>query len=366
MFFVVPLTSVSNSLSPKMTKRIIGWILLTIAVICFLVGLIAVYDVKKDDNEIYLMEETSRDNIKPGNYYRIQDLCIFDCFATKDNDYFCLCAFYDGLGRLCIAPIEVDSYSTIYRDTTKYLEGESYDFAEYYTDAYVFTENDTVDDKLRKYQQEWVEYYVENGVFEEDDLIPLTLCVSLDHKKSIDEAKEELHRNDIFVAYVFFIGFAVTGIIGGILFLRNRGNEMEFEKVFNLGNEKDVQKVYQALANGRGREFLDEFLTESKSANALNLESVALMITNRFLCDYSGFKKTLFIIPTEDIINVYYSNCFYGKYVFDRRAIAVETKNNETFYVASRLLNKKAANEANQAYNELIKRCKSNEGSLIA
>ena len=139
----------------------------------------------------------------------------------------------------------------------------------------------------------------------------------------------------------------------------------KFSKVFDLTKEKNANKVYAALDNGRGRELLNSFLSEAQSATAKDLERAQLTITNSYVCSYQEFKRQLFIIPLEDIVNVYISNSFYGTYNYDFKAIAIETRNNETFYFAKHG-RAQHPDAVRTAFAELVNRCKSNEGSLIA
>ena len=139
----------------------------------------------------------------------------------------------------------------------------------------------------------------------------------------------------------------------------------KFEKVFNMEKEKNVEAVNKALDNGRGKEYLNSFLTESQGAGVLNLAKAQIMITANYVCHYGDFKRTLVILPLKDITNVYQSNCFYGSYDYNFKAVAVETAQNETFYFSKC---SKAQNVAdfNATLGTLKERCRANDGSLIA
>ena len=139
----------------------------------------------------------------------------------------------------------------------------------------------------------------------------------------------------------------------------------KFSKVFDFSKEKNANKVYAALENGRGRDLLNSFLSEAQMPTAQDYEKAQLTITNSYICSYQEFKRQLFIIPLEDIVNVYMSNSFYGSYNYEFRAIAVETRHNETFYFA-RHSRAQRPEVVRAAYAELVNRCKANEGSLIA
>ena len=138
-----------------------------------------------------------------------------------------------------------------------------------------------------------------------------------------------------------------------------------FSKVFDFQKEKNANKVYAALQNGRGQELLNSLMTEAQAANAADYPKAQLIITGSFVCSYQEFKNSLYIIPLEDIVNVYVSNCFYGTYNYDNKAIALETRQGETFYFGKIGIRSKEQ-QFEQALMALIERCRANENSLMA
>lgn len=138
-----------------------------------------------------------------------------------------------------------------------------------------------------------------------------------------------------------------------------------FSKVFDLQKEKNANKVYAALQNGRGQGLLNSLMTEAQAANAADYPKAQLIITGSFVCSYQEFKEKLFIIPLEEIVNVYISNCFYGTYNYDCKAIALETRQGETFYFGKIGIRSKEQ-QFEQALMALIERCRANENSLMA
>lgn len=140
---------------------------------------------------------------------------------------------------------------------------------------------------------------------------------------------------------------------------------LNYSKVFNLDKEKDANKVYQALDNGYGREYLENFMSEAKSPSTQDIPKAKATITSSYVCSYEGFKKSLFIIPLADIVNVYMSNSFYGNYSYDTKAIAIETRDNKTFYYARRMKNQKVP-DADRLFEMLKKVSASNEATLTA
>ena len=76
-------------------------------------------------------------------------------------------------------------------------------------------------------------------------------------------------------------------------------------------------------------------------------------------------RKSLVILPIKDITNVYSSNCFYGSYDYSFKAVAVETVMGETFYF-SKCSKQQNVADYNTELDTLAKRCRMNEGSLIA
>ncbi|MBP3278359.1 MAG: hypothetical protein J6M44_05330 [Butyrivibrio sp.] len=140
---------------------------------------------------------------------------------------------------------------------------------------------------------------------------------------------------------------------------------LKFEKVFNMDKEKNALAVEKALENGRGKEYLNSFLTESQGAGVLNLAKAQVMITANYVCHFGDFKRSIVILPVKDITNVYCSNCFYGSYDYNFKAIAVETINGETFYF-SKCSKVQNVPDFNTVLSTLAERCKANEGSLIA
>ena len=140
---------------------------------------------------------------------------------------------------------------------------------------------------------------------------------------------------------------------------------LKFEKVFNMEKEKNVLAVEMALENGRGKEYLNSFLTEAQGAGALNLAKAQVMITANYVCHFGDFKKSIVILPVKEITNVYCSNCFYGSYDYSFKAVAVETINGETFYF-SKCSKGQNVPDFNAVLGTLAERCRTNEGSLIA
>lgn len=138
-----------------------------------------------------------------------------------------------------------------------------------------------------------------------------------------------------------------------------------FSKVFDFQKEKNANKVYAALQKGRGQELLNSLMTEAQAANAADYPKAQLIITGSFVCSYQEFKNSLYIIPLEDIVNVYVSNCFYGTYNYDNKAIALETRAGETFYFSKVAIRSKEQ-QFEQALMALVARCKANANSLIA
>ncbi|MCR5641312.1 MAG: hypothetical protein K6G04_08180 [Lachnospiraceae bacterium] len=140
---------------------------------------------------------------------------------------------------------------------------------------------------------------------------------------------------------------------------------LTYAKVFNLDKEKNANKVYRALDQGSGKEYLNAFMSEAQKPGVMDLCRAQLMITENYVCYYGRFRQEIYIIPLADLVNVYTSNCFYGNYNYTCKAIALETRNNETFYV-SQCMQKQNVADYNTAQEYLIKRCASNESSLIA
>ena len=138
----------------------------------------------------------------------------------------------------------------------------------------------------------------------------------------------------------------------------------KFEKVFDFTKEKNVEAVMKALQNGRGQEYLNAMCTEAQAVGALNLAKAQIMITANYVCYYGAFKKSILILPIQDIVNVYRSNCFYGNYDYNNMAIAVETKNNELFYLSRCAMNQNVA-DFTTALGTLMQRVAGNAGSLV-
>lgn len=139
----------------------------------------------------------------------------------------------------------------------------------------------------------------------------------------------------------------------------------KFEKVFNMTKQKDVECVYKALENGRGKDYLNAFLAEAQGAGAMNLAKAQIMITANYVCYFGNYKKSLVILPISDIINVYSSNCFYGSYDYSFKAIAVETRYNEVFYF-SKCSKVQRVQDYEVALGTLAQRSCMNQGSLLA
>ena len=140
---------------------------------------------------------------------------------------------------------------------------------------------------------------------------------------------------------------------------------LNYSKVFNLSKEKDANKVYQALDNGYGREYLEYFMSEAGCAGALDFPKAKATITANYVCSYEGFKKSLYILPLADIVNVYMSNSFYGNYSYDTKAIAIETRDNKVFYISRRMKTQKVP-DADRLFGLLQQACANNVANLTA
>lgn len=138
----------------------------------------------------------------------------------------------------------------------------------------------------------------------------------------------------------------------------------KFEKVFDFTKEKNVEAVMKALQGGRGQEYLNAMCTEAQGAGAMNLSKAQIMITANYVCYYGNFKRSIVILPIQDIVNVYRSNCFYGSYDYNFMAIAVETKNNELFYFSKCSKNQNVA-DFTTALGTLMQRAQANAANLV-
>ena len=140
----------------------------------------------------------------------------------------------------------------------------------------------------------------------------------------------------------------------------------KYGKIFVTDNEKKMEKVKSYLQNGAGAAYLNEFLREAQNPRTKQLEKVMITITDNYVCCYSFYgRKELYIIPLKDIVNVYSSNCFFGKFDYDMKAIAVETNDKKIYYLSTCMFNQKVP-DYNEAIETMKTRCKENEGSLMA
>lgn len=138
-----------------------------------------------------------------------------------------------------------------------------------------------------------------------------------------------------------------------------------FEKVFAMNNPKKAGKVHMYLENGSGLEFLDACLEEAKNLSAQDFVKARVMITNSYLVFYGDeFLKRLFIVPLAEIINVYSTNCFSGKYDYSFKAIAVEFNDDRVLYI-SRCSRRVKLDHYYKVIEILQSRCKNNPGSMM-
>lgn len=138
-----------------------------------------------------------------------------------------------------------------------------------------------------------------------------------------------------------------------------------YRKSFVANNDKEAAKIQKALENGCGIQYYNRFLREAESENAIDLNRAGIIITDSLFATYDTFKfKKLCIVPLEEVINVYKSNCFCGTYDYDMKAIAIELNDGSTMYVA-RLPRRAKNRHFDQAIETFQFRCKNNEGSLM-
>ena len=134
------------------------------------------------------------------------------------------------------------------------------------------------------------------------------------------------------VCYVFAVIAAIVGVIG----LTSKAKSKEAD---NTLNKLEDQRL------------LDNFRNEYTKENIEEYKKIHVELTPNYLVSYIPSFR---VIPFSDITNAYQSNMINGKYEGKFRYIAIETKNNEKYYIAQKLLNKN-----NEQFDEVLQKIKS-------
>ena len=214
-------------------KKTWGIILVVIGVILLLFAVLNDVLCLTDDSDepFHYMEETARDELEDFETYYISQMAIFDyyCVETSDDEeyYYCLGAFYDKNDALCVAPIKIDKYDSIFDDAMAYFEGD--EFGNYVTPVYVTVNPSPDSESLQRMQKDNIDFYVENDLFEEADVLDVMLEPTYEHTQTAEEVVEEQHETDIIMTILLNVGSVVIGLIG-ILLIRS-GRQKETQQV---------------------------------------------------------------------------------------------------------------------------------------
>lgn len=133
------------------------------------------------------------------------------------------------------------------------------------------------------------------------------------------------------VCYIFAVIVAIVGII-------MITNKKQSKNADNVLNKLEDQKI------------LDDFRNEYTKENIEEYKKINIETTPNYLVSYM---PSFTVIPFSDITNAYHSNMVNGTYqAFSY--IAIETKNNEKYYIAQKPLNQK-----NEQFDNVLEKIKS-------
>lgn len=134
------------------------------------------------------------------------------------------------------------------------------------------------------------------------------------------------------ICYIFGIIFAIVAIL---IFAGNKKNK------------KEVETIIKVLAED-GK--LEEIENEFSNYEINEYKKIKLDVIQNYIISY---EPKLLIVPFADIINVYHSNMINGQYQ-PFMYIALETRNNEKYYIAQKQLDTK-----NPQFEEALEKIKS-------
>lgn len=138
----------------------------------------------------------------------------------------------------------------------------------------------------------------------------------------------------------------------------------KFSKIFVRDDEKKMAKVRKYLQNGFGAEYLDDFMKEVDAPGIKEFDKALAVITENYVFSYSFYEvNALSLVPLKDIVNVYSSNCFFGRYDCNMKAIAVETSKVRCYF--SKCMIKSKIPQYEELLETLKNYCRYNEGSLM-
>ena len=117
-----------------------------------------------------------------------------------------------------------------------------------------------------------------------------------------------------------------------------------------LTNKKQSQNADNVLNKLENQRILDDFRNEYTKENIEEYKKLNVETTPNYLITYF---PNFTVIPFSDITNAYNSNMVNGVYQLFNY-IAIETKNNEKYYIAQKPLNQK-----NKQFEDLLEKVKS-------
>lgn len=129
--------------------------------------------------------------------------------------------------------------------------------------------------------------------------------------------------------------FGAMAVIVGIVMLMSKRQSQNADNVINKLDDNRL---------------LDDFRNEYTKDNIEEYKKIKVETTPNYLVSYY---PTFTVIPFSDITNAYQSNMINGKYEGALRYIAVETKNNEKYYIAP-----KSLNQNNEQFDEVLQKIK--------
>ena len=133
------------------------------------------------------------------------------------------------------------------------------------------------------------------------------------------------------VCYIFG---AMAAIVGIVMLMSKR----QSQNADNVINKLDDNRL------------LDDFRNEYTKDNIEEYKKIKVETTPNYLVSYY---PTFTVIPFSNITNAYHSNMVNGKYEGTLRYIAIETKNNEKYYIAPKPLN-----QNNEQFDEVLQKIK--------
>lgn len=291
----------------------VGWFFLIIAIIVLVIG-ISQSNTDKDSWATF-------DRVNSGEYYKAEIYYLVGPFAEYTEDGKVTEQLYSALTTNDVYILIKTGKNTKLPVVGEDVTAENIDSLEPIT---IYGHGEYLESNLARYL---VEFW--NEVYDED------YFTMSNYEQYFGAAYLNTKDQGEGTSVGCYIFAAVFGVMALMILLSDRKNN---KNISNTLKKLEDEGKLEALKNEYSKETVQEY-------KKLNLE-----LTENYLINYV---PELVVVPFADIVNVYHSNMINGVYQ-PFMYIAVETRNNEKYYVAPKQLDGK-----NLQFDEALEKIRS-------